>query len=83
MPKLPIKRTRDENVLAKSTVDSILAELEEEPKPIKKKDPLAVQRGQQGGSKGGNARAQKLSAKERSAIAEKAAKARWSKTPPT
>ncbi len=73
MPK-PIKRTRDENVLAKSAVDSILEELEEEPKPVKKKDPQAIKRGQQGGSKGSNAKAQKLSAKERSAIAKKAAK---------
>lgn len=81
MPK-PIKRTRDVNVLAKSIVDSILEELAEEPKPIKQKDPRAVQRGQQGGPKGGKARAQKLSAKERSAIAKKAANTRWKKTQP-
>jgi hypothetical protein len=79
MPKRPIKRTRDENVFAKSVVDSILEELEAEPQPAK--DPRAVQRGQQGGSKGGKARAQKLSTKERSAIAKKAAKARWNKKP--
>jgi hypothetical protein len=81
MPK-PIKRTRDENALAKSVVDSILEELEEEPKPVKEKDPQAVKRGQRGGAKGGKARAQKLSAKERSAIAKKAAKTRWDKTQP-
>ncbi len=82
MPK-PIKRTRDENVFAKSVVDSILDELEQEPKPPNQKDPRAVQRGQQGGSKGGKARAQKLSQKERSAIAKKAAQARWDKTQST
>jgi hypothetical protein len=64
MPKRPIKRTRDENVFAKSVVDSILEELEAEPQPAK--DPRAVQRGRQGGSKGGKARAEKLSTKERS-----------------
>lgn len=80
MPKRPIKRTRDENVFAKSVVDSILEELEAEPQPIKEKDPQAVKRGQLGGSKGGKARAKSLSDKERSAIAKKAAKARWNKT---
>jgi hypothetical protein len=79
MPK-PIKRTRDESVLAKSAVDAILEELEAEPQPVKEKDPQAVARGQRGGSKGGKARAQKLSDEERSAIAKKAAKARWNKT---
>jgi hypothetical protein len=77
MPKRPITRSRDENVLAKSIVDSILEELEEEPKPTKQKDPRAVQRGKQGGSIGGKARAEKLAAKERKAIAQKAAHARW------
>lgn len=79
MPKLPIKRTSDENVLAKSVVDSILAELEEEPKPIKKKDPLAAELGRRGGLKGGKARAEKLTSQERTAIAKKANDARWDK----
>lgn len=78
MPK-PIKRTRDENALAKSAVDSILDELEQEPKLVKEKDPLAVKRGRQGGSVGGKARAEKLSAKKRKAIAQKAARERWNK----
>ena len=38
-----------------------------------------AQIGQKGGLKGGLARAKKLSAKQRSAIAKKAAKARWRK----
>ena len=76
MPK-PIKRTRDENVLAKSVVDSILEELDAEPKP--KKDPLAAELGRRGGLKGGKARAEKLTPQERAAIAKKAAAARWDK----
>jgi hypothetical protein len=45
------------------------------------KDPAAVSLGRRGGLKGGPARAKKLSAKKRKAIAKKAAKARWSKAP--
>lgn len=43
----------------------------------KEKNPAAVALGKLGGAKGGKARAQKLSAKKRKAIAQKAAKARW------
>lgn len=41
------------------------------------KDPLAVEFGRRGGLKGGPARAEKLTADERSDIARKAAEARW------
>jgi len=41
------------------------------------KNPHAVALGKLGGAKGGKARAQALSAKKRSAIAKKAAVARW------
>ena len=44
------------------------------------KNPAAVALGRLGGLKGGKARAEKLSAKKRSEIAKKAAKARWSKS---
>ena len=74
------KRITDESQFAKAVIDLIIEETESEPQPAKEKDPLAVQRGRQGGPKGGKARAQKLSAQERSAIAKKAAKARWDKT---
>lgn len=40
-------------------------------------NPEAVKRGRKGGKKGGKARAEKLSAKRRASIAQKAAKARW------
>ena len=43
------------------------------------KNPAAVALGRLGGLKGGNARAAKLSAKERSEIARVAASARWSR----
>lgn len=41
------------------------------------KNPAAVALGKLGGAKGGMARAAKLSPKKRTAIARKAAKARW------
>lgn len=40
---------------------------------------IAVALGRQGGLKGGKARAKKLSPKTRTAIAKKAARARWNK----
>jgi len=43
------------------------------------KNPNAVALGKLGGVKGGNARAAKLSAAKRKAIAKNAAKARWAK----
>lgn len=46
---------------------------------VKEKNPAAVALGRLGGLKGGKARAEKLSAKKRKAIAEKAAQARWAK----
>jgi hypothetical protein len=71
------KRPSDINVLA----SQIVAEATKEPttKPIKEKNPAAVALGRLGGLKGGKARAEKLSAKRRKAIASKAAQIRWSK----
>lgn len=43
------------------------------------KDPAAVALGRKGGLKGGKARAAKLTPKQRSAAAKKAAAARWGK----
>jgi hypothetical protein len=43
------------------------------------RNPAAVALGKLGASKGGKARAKKLSAKQRSDIAKKAAQARWAK----
>jgi hypothetical protein len=44
---------------------------------MRKKNPIAVAFGKLGASKGGEARAKKLSPRERSRIARLAAKARW------
>ena len=50
---------------------------EEPVDPYEGKDPAAVELGRKGGLKGGKARAQKLTAEERSEAARQAAKARW------
>lgn len=80
-PKKATKKHRtiaDENQFAKSIVDFIIEDTEREETPVKVKDPLAVELGRRGGLKGGKARAEKLSQKQRRNIAKKAAKARWS-----
>jgi hypothetical protein len=74
MEKKQKKTPSDINQLAKFIVDQATEEL-----PAKEKNPAAVALGRLGGLKGGKARAEKLSAKKRSAIAKKAAKARWNK----
>ncbi len=72
MPKRTSKKKQPEdiNILAKSILDKATSE---------GKNPAAVMLGRLGGLKGGKARAEKLSAKKRKSIAQKAAKARWSK----
>lgn len=72
------KPPQDENQLAKSIVDALtIDEDEQEPKP--EKNPAAVALGRLGGLKGGKARAAKLSPKKRKEIAKRAAEARWKK----
>lgn len=72
---MPKRSSKDENQLAKSIVDEIIAETESE----SGKDPLAVLLGRRGGLKGGRARADKLTPERRKEIAQKAAEARWRK----
>ena len=73
---MPDKRPpKDSNQLAKYIVDVTAGETEKIEPP--KKNPHAQALSKLGASKGGKARAQKLSAKKRSQIAKKAAKARW------
>lgn len=67
------KRPADINVLAASIVKETTGE------SLPEKNPAAVALGRLGGLKGGKARAEKLSAKRRKAIAVKAAKIRWAK----
>ncbi|HFD31268.1 MAG TPA: histone H1 [Gammaproteobacteria bacterium] len=77
MTKKP-KRPRDTNQLAKSIVDLTTGEAEVEPaEDFAGKDPAAVALGRKGGLKGGKARAEKLTAEQRSEIAKKAARTRW------
>ena len=80
MPKRSSKASTDLNVAAFRGIQSWLEIVDPDSieKP-KEKNPAAIALGKLGGAKGGKARAQKLSAKKRKAIATKAAKARWSK----
>ena len=66
----------DINTIAKRIIEEASKEASKEPH---QKNPAAVELGRLGGLKGGKARAEKLSAKRRKAIAKKAAKARWNK----
>lgn len=69
MPRDPMQR-------AKFTIDLVTGERQPDAQPPTK-NPAAVELGRLGGLKGGKARAAKLSAAKRSAIAKKAAQARW------
>ena len=72
------KPPRDVNQLAKYILDVTIGETDKvEPPSEREKNPAAVALGKLGASKGGKARAEKLSAKKRSEIAKKAATARW------
>lgn len=73
------KRPRDTNQLAHMIAQLATGELDDV-KTDDGKDPAAVALGRKGGLKGGKARAAKLTAKQRSAIAKKAAKTRWGAT---
>jgi hypothetical protein len=71
------KLSTDINILA----SQIVAEATKKSisKSTREKNPAAVALGKLGGLKGGKARAEKLSAKRRKVIAQKAAKTRWNK----
>jgi hypothetical protein len=71
------KRPRDPNQLGKLIVAISTGEVEDGPPSGEDKDPAAVALGRRGGLKGGPARAAKLSPRQRSIAARKAAKARW------
>ena len=72
------KRPRDPNQLA-SLIAAIATGEVEDVKTDDGKNPAAVALGRIGGLKGGVARAKKLTAKKRSAIAKKAALTRWNR----
>jgi hypothetical protein len=81
MPKQSSKRqpSSDPNLTAFAAVQHVIEQTESEPKAktAPTKNPAAVALGRLGGLKGGKARAEKLSARKRSAIAKKGAAARW------
>lgn len=68
-------KQKDPSEIARHVLNAVVPDAE--PKEEKEKNPAAVALGRLGGLKGGKARAEKLSAKKRSEIARKAAKARW------
>ena len=76
MPRRSSKRPRDPNQLAKLVVD-IATDDAQDITTTKEKNPAAVALGRLGGRKGGQARAEKLSAERRQEIARKAATRRW------
>jgi len=72
------KRSSDINLIASQIVEE--ATQEQPTNNIQpQKNPAAVALGRLGGLKGGPARAKKLTSRKRKEIAERAAKARWSK----
>jgi hypothetical protein len=76
MPKRTSKRSRGVNELAAGIVESATSDdAPQVEEPVK--NPHAVELGRLGGKKGGRARAEKLTSKERSKIARHAAQARW------
>jgi hypothetical protein len=91
MPKRSSKKSKPADIsqLARAIVEEATGESLAQPSPFPatpkerthEKNPAAVALGKLGGKKGGHARAKKLSPEERKAIAEKAARVRWSKAP--
>jgi hypothetical protein len=73
MPKRS-RKPADLNRLAASIVQEATGD---SPPSDDGKDPAAVALGRKGGKKGGKARAEKMTAKQRSEAAKKAAQARW------
>jgi hypothetical protein len=80
MPTRPRKHPKNEDV--NEAAFRVVREATEKHDPeARKKNPAAVALGRLGASKGGKARAAKLSARRRAQIARKAAMARWARKP--
>lgn len=69
----------DPTKFARGVLDQIIARHDPEAAREQGKNPAAVALGLKGGAKGGQARAKSLTPKKRTAIAKKAARARWKK----
>jgi hypothetical protein len=72
-----LKRPRDSAQLAHLIMQIATGEVKDEVED--KRNPAAVALGKLGGAKGGKSRAKSLTAKQRKAIAQKAAATRWKK----
>ncbi len=85
MAKKPTKLRPDVNEIAYRVMLEATGQAEKTLPPSQRgkddKDPEAVARGSEGGKKGGKARAERLTPKERKEAARQAAQARWSKHP--
>jgi hypothetical protein len=77
IPSMAKKDTGDPVIFAHAVLDQIISKHDPKVASAQGKDPKKVTSGIKGGSKGGHARAGRLSAKKRKEIAKKAAKARW------
>jgi hypothetical protein len=80
---MPTRSSKDHDfaTVARRVVEQAIGEkLDGSPLEESTKNPHAVALGRLGGAKGGAARAAALSPRKRSAIAKKAARARWGKT---
>lgn len=84
MPKRSSKRQKDTQELARKVLDTVVpnAEKPNHAEGDPEKNPAAVALGRLGGLKGGKARAEKLTAEQRSEIAKNAARQRWKKSQP-
>jgi hypothetical protein len=80
MPKGPRGEKRPADVIG-AAVKVMRIATGEETEELEERATAAVQRGTLGGKSGGPARAASLSKTQRSKIARRAAKARWSKVP--
>jgi len=76
---MPKRSRKDVNVLASHIVEQATGEPTKQSPEDTKKNPAAVALGRLGGLRGGKARANKLTPEQRKEIAQKAARARWSK----
>ena len=76
---MPKRSSKPADVNRRAAAVVAEATSEEPVDPYEGKNPAAVELGRLGGLKGGKARAEKLTPKQRSASAKKAAKARWAK----
>jgi hypothetical protein len=76
MPSKHSKRPRDLNQWAKHLVDLATGVVQE---PESAPESPAAELGRRGGQIGGKVRAERMTPKQRSAAARKAAKARWTK----